>query len=193
MTLLPRANSWWVGANIPGKPRNLYPYVGGVGTYRLVCDEVAARDYDGFTKGSDGATTTGEFSGVARSAFIEIVSAAAAARNRPLARAGPAVRPPHIADQVPAVRGDAPVPPRQCPAPPTIGDSMPLHPEAQQLLAALDAAGLPPFEHMTVPQAREAARGFTDLQGEPEEIATEDRPIPGPAGEIPVRDLHPGR
>jgi acetyl esterase len=31
--------------------------------------------------------------------------------------------------------------------------TMPLHPEAQQLLAALDAAGLPPFEHMTVPQA----------------------------------------
>jgi acetyl esterase len=62
-----------------------------------------------------------------------------------------------------------------------------LHPEAQQLLAALEEAGLPPFEQMTVPQAREAAKGFADLQGEPEEIATEDRTIPGPAGDIPVR------
>jgi acetyl esterase len=68
---------------------------------------------------------------------------------------------------------------------------MPLHPEAQQLLAALEAAGLPPFEHMTVPQAREATKGFIDLQGEPEEIATEERTIPGPAGEIPVRVYTP--
>jgi acetyl esterase len=68
---------------------------------------------------------------------------------------------------------------------------MPVHPEAQQLLAALEAAGLPPFEHMTVPQAREATKGFIDLQGEPEEIATEDRTIPGPAGEIPVRVYTP--
>jgi acetyl esterase len=68
---------------------------------------------------------------------------------------------------------------------------MPVHPEAQQLLAALDAAGLPPFEHMTVPQAREAAKGFIDLQGEPEQIAVEDRTIPGPAGDIPVRVYTP--
>ena len=68
---------------------------------------------------------------------------------------------------------------------------MPVHPEAQQLLAALEAAGLPPFEHMTVPQAREATKGFIDLQGEPEEIATEDRTIPGPAGEIPIRVYTP--
>jgi len=68
---------------------------------------------------------------------------------------------------------------------------MPVHPEAQQLLAALAAAGLPPFEHMTVPQAREATKGFIDLQGEPEQIATEDRTIPGPAGDIPVRVYTP--
>jgi len=77
MTLLPRANSWWVGANIPGKPRNLYPYVGGVGTYRLICDEVAARDYDGFATGSGGAALAGEFTGVARAKFLDVVSAAA--------------------------------------------------------------------------------------------------------------------
>ncbi len=68
---------------------------------------------------------------------------------------------------------------------------MPLHPEAQQLLAALEAAGLPPFEHMTVPQAREAAKGFIDLQGEPEDLATQDRTVIGPAGEIPIRVYTP--
>ncbi len=68
---------------------------------------------------------------------------------------------------------------------------MPLHPEAQQLLAALEEVGLPPFSQMTVPQAREAIKGFVDLQGEPEQIATEDRTIPGPAGEIPVRVYTP--
>jgi cyclohexanone monooxygenase len=47
-TLFPRANSWYVGANIPGKPRVFMPYVGGVGTYRQRCDEVAAAGYEGF-------------------------------------------------------------------------------------------------------------------------------------------------
>jgi len=48
-TLYPRANSWYMGANIPGKPRVFLPYVGGVGVYRQKCDEVAARGYEGFT------------------------------------------------------------------------------------------------------------------------------------------------
>jgi cation diffusion facilitator CzcD-associated flavoprotein CzcO len=48
-TLYPLANSWYLGANIPGKPRVFMPYVGGVGPYRSVCDEVAAREYEGFT------------------------------------------------------------------------------------------------------------------------------------------------
>jgi cyclohexanone monooxygenase len=47
-TLLPRANSWYLGANVPGKPRIFMPYLGGVGAYRQKCDEVAADDYDGF-------------------------------------------------------------------------------------------------------------------------------------------------
>ena len=47
-TLLPLADSWWVGANIPGKPRQLYAYIGGVGPYRTRCDEVAANGYEGF-------------------------------------------------------------------------------------------------------------------------------------------------
>jgi cyclohexanone monooxygenase len=48
-TLYPRADSWYMGANIPGKPRIFMPYVGGVGVYRQTCDDVAARGYAGFT------------------------------------------------------------------------------------------------------------------------------------------------
>jgi cyclohexanone monooxygenase len=48
MTLYPQANSWYMGANIPGKPRVFMPYIGGVGAYREKCDEVAARGYEGF-------------------------------------------------------------------------------------------------------------------------------------------------
>jgi cyclohexanone monooxygenase len=48
MTLYPRANSWYMGANIPGKPRVFMPYVGGVGAYRIKCDDVAAKGYEGF-------------------------------------------------------------------------------------------------------------------------------------------------
>ena len=47
-TLIPQTDSWWVGANIPGKKRILYPYVGGLPIYRIKCDEVAANSYEGF-------------------------------------------------------------------------------------------------------------------------------------------------
>jgi cyclohexanone monooxygenase len=47
-TLYPLANSWYVGANIPGKPRVFMPYVGGVTSYVKKCDEVVAKDYEGF-------------------------------------------------------------------------------------------------------------------------------------------------
>lgn len=47
-TLYPRAASWYMGANIPGKPRLFLPYVGGLGTYRSKCREVAASGYEGF-------------------------------------------------------------------------------------------------------------------------------------------------
>jgi cyclohexanone monooxygenase len=42
------AESWYIGANIPGKPRVFMPYLGGVGPYRSRCDEVAAAGYEGF-------------------------------------------------------------------------------------------------------------------------------------------------
>ena len=48
-TLFPKANSWYMGANVPGKPRIFMPYIGGVGTYRQKCDEVEAKGYEGFT------------------------------------------------------------------------------------------------------------------------------------------------
>ncbi|MET9557258.1 NAD(P)/FAD-dependent oxidoreductase [Streptomyces sp. NPDC006645] len=47
-TLLPRAASWWTGANIAGKPRTFMAYLGGVKTYRETCDAVAADGYRGF-------------------------------------------------------------------------------------------------------------------------------------------------
>ena len=50
-TLFPLADSWYVGANIPGKPRVFMPYVGGVGPYRKICDDVAAKGYEGFALG----------------------------------------------------------------------------------------------------------------------------------------------
>jgi cyclohexanone monooxygenase len=51
-TLYPLAKSWYLGSNVPGKPRVFMPYVGGVGPYREKCDEVAARGYEGFALSS---------------------------------------------------------------------------------------------------------------------------------------------
>ncbi|HXD90900.1 MAG TPA: NAD(P)/FAD-dependent oxidoreductase [Candidatus Binataceae bacterium] len=48
-SLMPEADSWYLGANIPGKPRVFMPYLGGVGPYRQKCDEVAAKGYEGFS------------------------------------------------------------------------------------------------------------------------------------------------
>ncbi len=47
-TLFPKGGSWYLGANVEGKPRVFMPYAGGVGAYREVCEEVAANDYRGF-------------------------------------------------------------------------------------------------------------------------------------------------
>ena len=48
LTLFPLANSWYLGANIPGKKRVFMPYVAGVFTYRQYCDEVVRKGYEGF-------------------------------------------------------------------------------------------------------------------------------------------------
>ncbi len=48
-TLLPQASSsWYLGANVPGKPRVFMPYAGGMARYRGICDQVAAMGYEGF-------------------------------------------------------------------------------------------------------------------------------------------------
>ncbi len=53
-TLLPQAgHSWYLGANIPGKPRMFMPYAGGMVRYRAICDKVAENGYEGFRQ--DGA------------------------------------------------------------------------------------------------------------------------------------------
>ncbi len=47
-TLFISCNSWYLGANVPGKPRVFMPYI-GVPPYAQKCDAVAAQDYEGFT------------------------------------------------------------------------------------------------------------------------------------------------
>jgi len=47
-TIFVRADSWYVGANIEGKPRRFMLFLGGLGTYMDICREVAANDYEGF-------------------------------------------------------------------------------------------------------------------------------------------------
>ncbi len=48
-TLMPQAgHSWYLGANVPGKPRVFMPYAGGMPAYRRICDEVAGAGYEGF-------------------------------------------------------------------------------------------------------------------------------------------------
>ena len=47
-TLFEHANSWYLGANIPGKKRVFMPYVGGLDAYRKHCDESASNGYTGF-------------------------------------------------------------------------------------------------------------------------------------------------
>jgi cation diffusion facilitator CzcD-associated flavoprotein CzcO len=49
-TLLPQVkHSWYLGANVPGKPRVFMPYAGGFAQYKSICDEVVTDGYRGFT------------------------------------------------------------------------------------------------------------------------------------------------
>ena len=49
MTLMSESNTWYVGANVPGKPRVILPYLGGFCAYDAKCREVVAKGYEGFT------------------------------------------------------------------------------------------------------------------------------------------------
>ncbi len=48
MMTAPSCNSWYLGANIPGKPRVFLPYVGGLNRYIEKTDAVVANGYEGF-------------------------------------------------------------------------------------------------------------------------------------------------
>jgi acetyl esterase len=69
---------------------------------------------------------------------------------------------------------------------------MALDPQAQALLDQMQEAGVPPFEQMTVGEARQAAYAFIDLQGAPEDVASVGhRFVPGPCCDLPVRIYTP--
>jgi cyclohexanone monooxygenase len=74
-TLYPQANSWYMGANIPGKPRVFMPYIGGVGIYRQICNDVAAKGYEGFAMTA--AVERAKAAGASCAGIIEKIAGAA--------------------------------------------------------------------------------------------------------------------
>lgn len=56
ISLMKDTNSWYMGANVPGKPRVMLPYLGGVDGYRRICNEVVENDYLGFTLSGNAQT-----------------------------------------------------------------------------------------------------------------------------------------
>jgi len=47
-TLVTKTHSWYMGSNVDGKPRRLLSYIGGVGAYREICEELKESGYAGF-------------------------------------------------------------------------------------------------------------------------------------------------
>jgi acetyl esterase len=69
---------------------------------------------------------------------------------------------------------------------------VPLDPQARTLLDQLDALDAPPMSQQSPEEARATMAVLGSLAGPPEEpVPTEDRSVPGPAGEIPVRIYRP--
>jgi cyclohexanone monooxygenase len=60
-TIFMQANSWYLGANIPGKPRVFLPYIGGCSTYRTICDKVARDGYAGFAIDGQGSPAPADY------------------------------------------------------------------------------------------------------------------------------------
>jgi cation diffusion facilitator CzcD-associated flavoprotein CzcO/acetyl esterase/lipase len=83
ITLWPTANSWYMGANVPGKPRVFLPYCAGLDFYTASCDEVVARDYLGFRLSGPSASRCND--GVVRrlQPDVEMVLNEVAALNLP--------------------------------------------------------------------------------------------------------------
>ena len=76
-TIYMQANSWYLGANIPGKPRIFMPFIGGVHAYRDICDEVAGRGYAGFAIDGVANTQAVDFAGHVFKYMPEAAQAAA--------------------------------------------------------------------------------------------------------------------
>jgi acetyl esterase len=69
---------------------------------------------------------------------------------------------------------------------------MPLDPQARALLDQMASMGMPPFEKLPVPEARASIAALAAASGEPETVdRVDNRTVPGPAGEIPVRVYAP--
>jgi cyclohexanone monooxygenase len=60
-TVCPDALSWYTGANVPGKPRGFMVYLGGVPSYRAICDAVARDGYRGFAIDGVASAPPGDF------------------------------------------------------------------------------------------------------------------------------------
>lgn len=77
MTLLPTSEtSWYMGANIPGKPRRVLVYLGGAPRYRAICDNVQRNDYRGFRFGNSSSEIDGaDYSSALDPSFMFIVEA----------------------------------------------------------------------------------------------------------------------
>src|SRR5262249_6477459 len=56
ITLYPTPDSWYMGANVPDKPRVFFAYVGGVDGYLKPCAEVVKRGSLGFTSDGPGGS-----------------------------------------------------------------------------------------------------------------------------------------
>ena len=63
MSLHTQADTWYTGANVPGKPRLFTVYIGGVHAYRNICEEIAAESYPGFAFDGSGTACTVDFEG----------------------------------------------------------------------------------------------------------------------------------
>ncbi|KQW69953.1 cyclohexanone monooxygenase [Methylibium sp. Root1272] len=50
-TLFTQADSWYMGANVPGKPRQILLYLGGFPAYKATCEDIVAKGYEGFAFG----------------------------------------------------------------------------------------------------------------------------------------------
>jgi acetyl esterase len=74
------------------------------------------------------------------------------------------------------------------------GSGSELHPQAEELLHSLSAAGVPPLYRQSVADARETYRDLCIPDAEPEPVgAVADGTVPGPEGDVPVRVYDPGR